>query len=47
MSCTACGHENPGGNRFCGGCGVEAIGAPRQAERLKQLAARIDRPRSG
>jgi hypothetical protein len=22
MSCPACGHENPAGNRFCGGCGA-------------------------
>ena len=22
MSCSACGHENPAANRFCGGCGA-------------------------
>jgi class 3 adenylate cyclase len=22
MTCTACGHANPAGNRFCGGCGA-------------------------
>ncbi len=22
MSCSACGHDNPTGNRFCGGCGA-------------------------
>jgi adenylate cyclase len=22
MQCTGCGHENPDGNRFCGGCGA-------------------------
>jgi class 3 adenylate cyclase len=22
MSCAACGHDNPAGNRFCGGCGA-------------------------
>lgn len=22
MSCAACGHDNPRGNRFCGGCGT-------------------------
>ncbi|MGR9090476.1 MAG: double zinc ribbon domain-containing protein, partial [Gammaproteobacteria bacterium] len=22
MNCAQCGHENPAGNRFCGGCGA-------------------------
>jgi hypothetical protein len=22
VSCSACGHDNPAGNRFCGGCGA-------------------------
>ena len=25
MNCTSCGHDNPTGNRFCGGCGAPAL----------------------